>query len=166
MPVDSFKFLPRSFRPMFEGVHIEVDGPVWAPFEKPLSEATIAVLSSAGIFLRDTQESFDVEREKSEPTWGDPTWRVIPRDVSQDRIDAAHLHLNLDHVKRDLGVALGLRALAGLEADGVIGRLAGENYSVMGYQEAGCRVWQSQTGPEIAARLREAQVDALLLAPA
>ena len=35
MPVDSFKFLPRSFRLMFEDVHIEVDGPVWAPFEKP-----------------------------------------------------------------------------------------------------------------------------------
>ena len=151
---------------MFEGVQIEVDGPVWAPFEKPLSEATIAVLSSAGIFLCDTQQSFDVEREKREPTWGDPSWRAIPRDVSQDRIDAAHLHINAEHVKRDVGVALGLRALAGLEADGVIGRLAAENYSVMGYQEAGCEVWQSKTGPEIAGRLRDAEVHALLLAPA
>ncbi len=166
MPVDSFKFLPKSFRPMFEGVHIEVEGPVWAPFEKSLSESNIAVLSSAGIFLRDTQESFDVEREKREPTWGDPTWRTIPRDVSQDRIDAAHLHINTEHVKRDVGVALGLRALATLEADGVIGRLATENYSVMGYQERGCEVWQSKTGPEIAGRLRDAAVDALLLAPA
>ena len=151
---------------MFEGVQIEVDGPVWAPFEKSLSESTIAVLSSAGIFLRDTQESFDAEREKREPTWGDPTWRAIPRDVSQDRIDAAHLHINTEHVKRDVGVALGLRALAALEADGVIGRLATENYSVMGYQEGGCEVWQSKTGSEIAGRLREAAVDALLLAPA
>ncbi len=151
---------------MFEGVQIEVDGPVWAPFEKSLSEATIAVLSSAGIFLRDTQKPFDVEREKREPTWGDPTWRTIPRDVSQDRIDAAHLHINTEHVKRDVGVALGLRALAALEADGVIGRLAKENYSVMGYQENGCEVWQSKTGPEIASRLRDANVNALLLAPA
>ena len=63
MPVDSFKFLPKSFRPMFESMHIEVDGPVWAPFEKPLSEATIAVLSSAGVFLKDIQEPFEVERE-------------------------------------------------------------------------------------------------------
>ena len=63
-------------------------------------------------------------------------------------------------------MALGLRALAALEADGVIGRLATENYSVMGYQEAGCEVWQSTTGREIAGRLRDAAVDALLLAPA
>jgi hypothetical protein len=166
MPVDSFKYLPRSFRPMFQNIQIEVDGPVWAPFEKPLAEATLAVLSSAGIFLPDTQESFDVERERREPHWGDPSWRAIPRDVSQDRIDAAHLHINTEHVKRDVGVALGLRALAALEADGVIGRLATENYSVMGFQQAGCEVWQSKTGPEIAGRLRDAAVDALLLAPA
>ena len=151
---------------MFQNIQIEVDGPVWAPFEKPLAEATLAVLSSAGIFLPDTQESFDVERERREPHWGDPSWRAIPRDVSQDRIDAAHLHINTEHVKRDVGVALGLRALAALEADGVIGRLATENYSVMGFQQAGCEVWQSKTGPEIAGRLRDAAVDALLLAPA
>ena len=69
MSVDSFKFLPKSFRPLFENADIQVDGPVWAPFGKPLGESRIAVLSSAGIFLRDTQESFDVEREKREPNW-------------------------------------------------------------------------------------------------
>ncbi len=151
---------------MFENVDIEVDGPAWAPFLKPLSESTVAVLSSAGIFLKDTQESFDVEREKREPRWGDPGWRAIPRDVAQERVDSAHLHINTEHIKRDVGVALGLRALAALEADGVIGRLAAENYSVMGFQERGCEVWQTKTGPEIAGRLRDAEVDALLLAPA
>jgi len=166
MTVDSFKFLPKSFRPMFENVQIEVDGPVWAPFEKSLSKSTIAVLSSAGIFLRDTQEPFDVEREKREPTWGDPTWRAIPRDVSQDRVDATHLHINTEHVKQDVGVALGLRALIALEKDGVIGSLAKENYSVMGYQENGCEAWQSKTGPEIIEHLQQNGVDALLLAPA
>lgn len=39
--VDSDRFLPRSFRPYYEGrgpFHGE-DEPVWAPFEKRLSEA-------------------------------------------------------------------------------------------------------------------------------
>ena len=106
MTVDSFKFLPKSFRFMFENVDIEFGGPVWAPFDKPLSESTIAVLSSAGIFVRDEQEPFDMEREKREPTWGDPTWRIIPRDVAQSMVDATHLHINTDHVKRDIGVAM------------------------------------------------------------
>jgi D-proline reductase (dithiol) PrdB len=166
MTVDSFKFLPKSFRFMFENVDIEFGGPVWAPFNKPLSEATIAVLSSAGIFVRDEQEPFDMGREKREPTWGDPTWRIIPSDVAQSMVDATHLHINTDHVKRDIGVAMGLRALTALETEGVIGRLAEENYSVMGYQENGCEVWQSRTGPEIIKHLQQAGVDALLLAPA
>jgi len=166
MTVDGFKFLPKSFRFLYENVQIETDGPVWAPFEKPLSEATIAVLSSAGIFVRDTQAPFDVEREKREPTWGDPSWRTIPRDIPQDKVDAAHLHINTAHVKQDIGTALGLRALAALEEKGVIGKLAMENYSVMGYQEHGCDVWQSKTGPEIIEHLKQHAVDALLLAPA
>ena len=166
MTVDGFKFLPKSFRFMYEDIQIKVDGPVWAPFEKPLSQSTIAVLSSAGIFMRDTQEPFDVEREKSEPTWGDPTWRAIPRDISQDKVDAVHLHINTEHVKQDIGTALGLRALIALEAEGVIGKLAMENYSVMGYQEHGCEAWKSKTGPEIIEHLKQNAVDALLLAPA
>ena len=51
MQVDSFAFLPRSFRPMFEKPP-RLDGhdaPVWAPFEKRLAEAKIALLSSAGL---------------------------------------------------------------------------------------------------------------------
>jgi len=41
MKVDSFRFLPRSFRPFYE--HVEpIEGeaaPVWAPFEPRLAEA-------------------------------------------------------------------------------------------------------------------------------
>ena len=166
MTVDNYKFVPKAFRSIFESVQAEVSGPVWAPFEKPLSSATIAVLSSAGIFVRDEQEPFDVEREKREPTWGDPTWRVIGRDIPQEKVDAVHLHINTDPVKKDIGVAMGLRALMALETEGVIGQLAKDNYSVMGYQEENCEVWKNKTGPEIVADLRKNKVDALLLAPA
>jgi len=165
MTVDSFKFLPKAFRPMFEKVDIEVEGSVWAPFEKPLSESTIAVLTSAGVFFQGKQEPFNVEREKREPTWGDPTWRIIPRDIAQDKIDATHLHINTDHVNQDVDVALGFGALMALEEEKVIGQLAQENYSVMGYQEKGCEAWQTQTGPEIVEHLKQNKVDALLLAP-
>ena len=61
---------------------------------------------------------------------------------------------------------MGLKALQALEAEGVIGGLAEENYSVMGYQENGCEAWQTRTGPEIVAHMRKKGVDALLLAPA
>ena len=113
-----------------------------------------------------SQDPFDIEREKQEPNWGDPTYRVIPRTVTQAEIDAAHLHINTDDVIADVNVALPIRAFAQLESDGRIGRLADEHFSVMGFQEDGAEVWQQQTGPEIVARLRAAEVDALILAPA
>jgi hypothetical protein len=78
--VDSYRFLPRSFIPMYEGATAAPgdDGPVWAPFERRLAESRIALLTSAGLYLAGEQAPFDGEREKAEPTWGDPTHRVLP----------------------------------------------------------------------------------------
>jgi len=55
MVVDSYKFLPRSFRPLYEGrgPFSGEEGPVWAPFEKRLAGAPIALLTSAGPRDRD-----------------------------------------------------------------------------------------------------------------
>jgi hypothetical protein len=80
MRVDSFAFLPRSFRPLFEKAprlpgH---EAPVWAPFEKRLAEAKVGLLSSAGLYVKAVQPPFDGERERREPTWGDPSWSAIP----------------------------------------------------------------------------------------
>jgi len=73
MKVDSFRFLPRSFRPLYEG-----RGPfpgdedaVWAPIGKRLAESRIALLTSAGLYLKATQDSFDLGRDQTEPEWGD-----------------------------------------------------------------------------------------------
>ena len=51
MLVDSYRFLPRSFRPFYEGrgAFSGEEGPVWTPFAKRLAESRIALLSSAGI---------------------------------------------------------------------------------------------------------------------
>ena len=166
MPVDSFKFLPRSFRAGFESVPMQAKEHVWAPLSKPVEEATIALLTSAGLFIQGKQEPFDTVRELGEPLWGDPTYRVIRRDVAQADIDAAHLHLNTRDFLIDLNVALPIRAFAALEAEGKIGRLADDNYSFMGFQEAGASEWRTRYGPEVAMRLQESAIDVLMLAPA
>jgi hypothetical protein len=50
--VDSFKFLPRSFRPMYEGrsPFPGEEEPIWPPFERRLAESRIELLTSAGIY--------------------------------------------------------------------------------------------------------------------
>src|SRR5579864_5264221 len=78
--VDSFRFLPRSFRPLYEGrgPFPGEEAPVWAPFGKRLAESRIALLTSAGLYLKRSQPSFDLAREQARPDWGDPSWRAIP----------------------------------------------------------------------------------------
>lgn len=166
MTVDSYAFLPRAFRTMFEAAPQFDHEPVWASLGKPLAEAKIGLLSSAGIHIVDEQEGFDVDRERQEPTWGDPTLRMIPADVAQVDIGATHLHIRTDDLLADVDVALPINRLNELVADGTIGAAAPEHFSVMGFQEDGAEVWRTVTGPEIAARCHAAEIDALILAPA
>jgi D-proline reductase (dithiol) PrdB len=166
MPVDSFRYLPRSFRAGYEGTGFQEETPVWSPLAVPVEEAKIALLTSAGIYLKDSQQPFDVEREKREPNWGDPTWRSIPRTVEQAEVAAEHLHINTRDLLIDFNVALPIRAFGQLEAEGAIGSLADEHYGFMGFQERGAEHWQANAGPEVAQRLKDAGVHALVLAPA
>ena len=166
MQVDSFKYLPRSFRAGFESVPMQATEPVWAPLRRPVEESKVALLTSAGLFLKDVQPPFDIERERNEPLWGDPTYRAIPRDVAQDQIDAAHLHLNTRDFLIDFNVALPIRPFSLLAAEGEIGAVADEHYSFMGFQQSGAPEWRARYGPEVARKLKEAEVDILLLAPA
>jgi hypothetical protein len=106
-----------------------------------------------------------LERERREPLWGDPTYRVIPRDVGQDEISVAHLHLNPDDIVVDFNIALPLELFAQFEKGGRIGSLAQNNYSFMGYQGSSIAAWRDVYGPELARRLREERVNLLILAP-
>ncbi len=140
--------------------------PVWSELTKPLADARVGLLSSAGMYLADTQEPFDVERERREPTWGDPTLRMIPNDVEQQQIDATHLHINTADILVDFNISLPVARLNELVAEGVVGSAAPEHFSVMGFQEDGAEVWRTEIGPDIAARCHAAEIDVLILAPA
>ncbi len=166
MTVDSYRFLPRSMRTMYESQPPIEEPPVWAPLPKPLHRCTLALLTSAGIYLKDSQPPFDADRERREPTWGDPSYRIIPTGVRQDQVACSHLHINHADLLEDVDVVLPLRAFKRLEVEGVIGALAGEHYSFMGYQDRRLEDWRHTQGPELAARLKERSVDVLLLAPA
>ena len=168
MIVDSYRFLPRSFRPLYEGrgpFRGEED-PVWTPFEKRLSESRIALLSSAGLYVKSGQRPFDVERENAQPEWGDPTWRAIPASAGRNELGVAHLHINHTDLLADPEVALPSRVLAELAEEKVIGTAVDQHVSVMGYQDRSLRGWRSTTTPAIVAHLREQGADALVLAPA
>ncbi len=167
MIVDSYRFLPRSFVAMYRGASPAPgdDHPVWAPFEKRLAEAQIALLTSAGLYLEGEQAPFDGEREKADPTWGDPTHRVLPARLQPGALGMMHLHINPDDLLADPEIALPVGGLAALAADGRVGSVAPRHVSVMGYQQAGLQVWREDTAPAIVELLRSQGTDGLILAP-
>jgi D-proline reductase (dithiol) PrdB len=165
--VDSYRFLPRSFLPLYQGAQPlpGEEEPVWAPFTKRLAEARIALVTSAGLYLEGDQAPFDTERERREPLWGDPTHRVLPADLGGRALGMSHLHVNPDDVLADPGVAIPLGVLNDLVAEGRVGAATPSHYSVMGFQAAGLEVWRKETAPAIVERLRQEGADGVVLAP-
>jgi D-proline reductase (dithiol) PrdB len=135
----------------------------WRPgayLAKPLSEAVIAVVTTAAFYLP-TQPAFD-EGIRG----GDWSFREIPVDAELGLLGIAHKSDAFDHrgIEADKNLALPLDRLREMEAAGEIGGVARVHYSFMGSVTAPGRL-MSESAPEVARRLQEQQVDAVVLTP-
>ena len=165
--VDGFCFMPPSLRSWiskdipddpFSG-HIP-----WTPFTKSIKTATLALMTSAGISMK-FDPPFDVEREKREPLWGDPSHREIAKGAIEKDIEVNHLHINTHYIKQDMNVMLPLARFREFESEGIIGKLAPTCYSYYGYQPDPGNLLE-ETMPRVADKMREESVEAVLLTPA
>ena len=165
--VNGFQFMPPSL-----GAWIGKDIPVqpfsgdipWTPLKKPIREMTFTLMTSAGISMK-TDPPFDVEREKREPAWGDPSSRQIPASAGEKDIDVNHLHINTDYIKQDINVILPLKRFKEFDNEGIIGRLAPNCYSYYGFQPDPTELL-TQTMPKVADQMQAENVEAVLLTPA
>jgi D-proline reductase (dithiol) PrdB len=166
MSVDSFKFMSRTLaNSMKIWPYVDTSGEEipWTPLEKKASECRVAMISSGGFYCQG-DEPFDLEREKREPLWGDPSFREIPRNTAQQDVRAAHLHYSNDHALQDINCMFPLHALEDLLAEGAIGDITPYHLSIMGYQpRLGTLV--NRTAPRMAERLREMETDLVFLSP-
>jgi D-proline reductase (dithiol) PrdB len=168
MAIDSYKWLPGSFANYYKALPIEkAESIPWTPLAKPIEECCFSLVTTAGLYVKGKEPSFDLDGERKNPFWGDPTYRTISRDVKQEEIGVAHLHINGADLETDLNIALPVHRFLELEAAGEIGSLAPTSYSVMGYQSnpPNTNEWENRYGPEMAARMKEEGVDAVLLTP-
>lgn len=164
--VDGFLFLPPALR-----VWISKDIPdqpfngriPWTPLDKLISETTFTLMTSAGISMK-SDPPFDMDREKAEPTWGDPSYRKIPKTVTQNDIEVNHLHVNTAYIRQDLNVIFPIARFQEFEQEGLIGKLAPTSYSYYGYQ-TDPTVLLNETMPQVAERMRQENVEAVLLTP-
>jgi D-proline reductase (dithiol) PrdB len=168
MTVNSFKYLPRLIATFYQMTEREAEYPIpWTPLPGSLESCTIGLVTSGGLYHRGIEAPFDLQREIDEPTWGDPTYRTIPQDISQSEVGASHLHINTRWVEKDINVLLPIDRFQELVVEGVVGRLAMYAYSFMGYQgfPPNPAAWRETYGPQVAGKLKEDGVDCVLLTP-
>ncbi|MGD1967366.1 MAG: glycine/sarcosine/betaine reductase selenoprotein B family protein [Desulfobacterales bacterium] len=165
--VDGFRFMPPS---LSAWIGKDIPDPpysgeiAWTPLDKPLKETTFTLVTTAGISMK-SDPPFDLEREKREPAWGDPSYRKIPRTATESDIEVSHLHINTGYIKEDINVMLPLTRFAEFEKEGVIGSLAPTCYSFYGFQMDATALL-SESAPQMADQMRQENVEAVLLTPA
>jgi D-proline reductase (dithiol) PrdB len=165
--VDGFRFLPPSLGAWIRTFIPQEDfkGPIpWTPMTKPLSRATMTMVTSAGISLK-SDPPFDMEIEKRDPTRSDISYRALPRKTTEGEIHVNHLHINTNHIKQDINVILPLARMAELEREGIIGKLAPSSFSFYGFQ------WQNsdflgEAIEPMAGVMKTEGVEAVFLTPA
>ena len=135
--------------------------PPWTSLAKPLSDCTVALVTTAGVHRQD-DESFDMVDKH-----GDPTYRIIPGNTPRDRLCITHDYYDHRDADKDVNIVLPLERLQELKTDRVIGEVAPFHYSFMGHID-GRQVSRllAETAPEVARRLKREQVDAVILTPA
>ena len=124
-----------------------------------LSNSRLVLITSAGGYLKDSQEPYDAEN-----LLGDYSIRTFPRDTPLDQLAFAHTHYDHTAVNEDTQVLVPLRHLENLVEEGVIGELAPTVISFMGYQPNVIRVID-ETIPVIQDVVRREQAHGALLVP-
>jgi D-proline reductase (dithiol) PrdB len=118
------------------------------------------VVTSAAFYTAD-QKPFDPGVRG-----GDYSYREIPENVELDTLRIGHKSDAFDHsgIDQDKNLALPLDRLRGLNRENLIGQMATRHFSLMGSITAPSRL-VNITAPELARKLREDGVDAVLLTP-
>ena len=169
MAVDSFKYLSRLISRYYRLSRVAAMGPIpWSPLQKGINESRFALVTSGGLYQRGIDPPFDVAREKRQPDWGDPSYRLLPTDMAQADLGVSHLHINEAPLLADMNILLPIARFRELVAKGEVDSLADHAYSFMGYQgfPADVSGWRTKSGPEVAARMADEGVECVLLTAA
>jgi D-proline reductase (dithiol) PrdB len=125
----------------------------YTPRTRELSQSTFALVSTAGVHMRD-QEPYNVD--------GDNTWRLIPGDVQASRLMVTHDHYDHRDADQDINCVFPIDRLRELAAAGVIGGVSDKHLGFMGYSQH-LRDLYERAAPEMAKIIERSKADAVLL---
>ena len=115
----------------------------FTPFERELARSHVAIVTAAGVHLRD-QEPFNIADEL-----GDLTFRLIPPDVDSSDLKVTHHHYDHADADEDINVVFPIDALRDLKTEGFIREVAAKHVGYMGYTMQ-LKAMYEGTAPEIA----------------
>ena len=128
----------------------------WIPLTKPLNESRVALVSSAGIYLKG-QTPFH--------TKDDTSIREIPKSALTGDFSVNHFGYRMDGAERDPNCVFPLKQLQTLEEEGFIGEMAETAYTFMGGIYSSRRV-REELAPQLVERALAAGADLVYLVPA
>ena len=131
------------------------------PLKKPLSECTVALVTTAGLSLPG-QPPFDTTIRM-----GDSSFREFPSEISPQILEMHHRSWAFDQmgILRDRNLVMPLDRLREMLTQSIIGAIAPHHYSFMG-SIVGPSKLMRESAPEVARRLIADSVDVVLLTPA
>ncbi len=143
---------------VFEGLQSEIYVPItpksiFTPVTKELKDMRIALATAAGVHLK-SDKRFNLA--------GDTTYREIPNTTPSSELMVSHGGYDNADVNRDINAMFPIDRLNELAKKGVFKEVAPMHFGFMGGggdQEA----FHDKTGPEIAQKLLEEEVDAVVL---
>jgi D-proline reductase (dithiol) PrdB len=149
--------LPATVRNklLLKPVEINHETP-WTPLARPLDQARVALVTTAGVHLRDDR-----------PFVGrDPSYRCLPSSTRQADILQSHTSLGFDRLAsmQDINVVFPVDRIREMASAGEIGSLAPVFYSFMGAQPDVSAIME-RTSWEVADLLKQSAVDIVVITP-
>ncbi len=157
----------RSEHPGFEFPRFR-DIP-WAEFKTGLADCKLALISSAGVFVKG-QKPFSVAGgvlpehllEQKFKELGDWSYRVVPAEVDSQDLRVAHSHLDSLRVEGDINCVFPIDRVRELVEETYVAESASHHFSLMGHIPELKNLY-AKTIPEIIQRLQQDRVTAVLI---
>lgn len=138
-----------------------IDAIPWTAPTKPLSRCRVALVTTAGVHHRQ-QPPFDMQDAQ-----GDPSYRELEGASIETDFQITHDYYDHRDAEQDLNIVFPLTRLQEMVAEGRIGSLADQHYGFMGHIDGPhIDTLVNRSARQVAALLKAAEVDLVLLTPA
>ncbi|WP_342431000.1 glycine/sarcosine/betaine reductase selenoprotein B family protein [Neobacillus sp. FSL H8-0543] len=155
--VQMAKYIPAVYNRFSLSQTKKMNTTVETKISKPLSECRVALITSAGVHLKE-DEPFNVLSN------GDYSYRIIPADTDIEDLEVTHIYYDTKSAKIDKSIVFPLVQLREFAHKGIIGSVSNTNIGLNG-GTLNQIPHEEETAPKVIRELIKDKVDIALLTP-